>query len=302
MHEKDIISLFRGRDPRALDFDDDVCLLDDHGLVCSTDMVVEDVDFRMRTFSPEDIAYKALAVALSDLAAAGATPIGFVSALAFGALPDDFMQAFSLSLKACAKAWNCALLGGDISKTQGPFVATMTVFGRTERVLRRRQTKVGDALLVSGELGAAAAGLRALEANLEWPRLVRKQRRPEPRLSLGAFLAQQPSVRGAMDLSDGLAADLPRFVKAGQGGWLKSERLPIADDTRAHCDDALSLAVRGGEDFELLCACSASQAESLIADAKRQGHTLSVIGEVTADSVFRLDDANLGEGFDHFRA
>lgn len=285
MNERDIVALLtRGHsDPRALGFDDDVCVIKD-GLVCSTDMLIEDVDFRLRTFSPEDVAHKAIAVNVSDLAAAGASFTGYTLAMA---VPEHIDQAW---LEAFSRGLYGPLLGGDLSKTSGPLCITVTVFGETKRLLRRRVGEVGDRICMSGELGAAAAGLMLLERGGEGAeRLKLKQRRPTPLLELGQQLSANPACLGAMDLSDGLAADLPRLLPRGLGALIA--RLPIAADTRAVLGDDL-LAARGGEDFELLCVV-------------RRGAALPAgltdIGEITADSAFRLADGRpLGAGFDHF--
>ncbi len=298
--ERDIIALFAGGDPRALGLDDDVCQVGEGGLVCSADMLVEDVDFRRRTFTPEDVAWKALGAALSDLAAAGATPTGFLSALALPALPEGWIERFAHGLNEAAARYACPLLGGDLSRTPGALTVALTVFGRAERLLRRRQTRVGDVLLVSGELGAAAAGLAALERGDDVPRLIAKQRRPVPQLALGRFLAARPEVRGAMDLSDGLGADLPRFLGAGQGAALDAAALPIAPDTRAACADAPALAVTGGEDFELLLSADPALAPALVSDAASAGHHLTAIGLVTAAADITLDGGPLPFGFDHW--
>jgi thiamine-monophosphate kinase len=286
VNERDIVALLtRGHsDPRALGFDDDVCVIKD-GLVCSTDMLIENVDFRLTTFSPEDVARKAIAVNVSDLAAAGASFTGYTLAMAVPPHIDRaWLEAFSAGLEG-------PLLGGDLSRTAGPLCITVTVFGETKRLLRRRVGAVGDRICMSGELGAAAAGLLLLEQGGEGERLKLKQRRPTPRLDLGQALSANPACLGAMDLSDGLAADLPRLLPRGLGATLAP--LPIADDTRAVLGpDAELLAARGGEDFELLCI--------LRRDAPLPSG-FTEIGEITADPALRLCDGRLlGPGFDHF--
>ena len=296
MNEADIVRLLTRdhADPRALGFDDDVCVIDGD-IVTSTDMLVEDVDFRLRTFSAGDVAHKALAVNLSDLAAAGAVPVGFTLALA---LPEARVEAkwideLATALRALAAVEGCALLGGDLSRTDGPIVIALSVFGKADRVLRRRVGSVGDRLCVSGELGAAAAGLAILERGVvgdEWARLRGKQRRPSPRVAHGRALAANEACLGAIDLSDGLAADLPRLLPEGLGAALDLSALPIAADTRRAAEmlgvDPVSLATSGGEDFELLCVLRAGAPVPA-------GFT--AIGEIV-----RGAGTPLAAGFDHF--
>lgn len=287
MNEADIVRLLtRGSDdPRALGFDDDVSIVDG-AIVTSVDMLVEDVDFRLRTFSAQDVAHKALAVNVSDLAAAGAAPTGTLLALALPSRVDDaWIEAFAAGWLEATRAWKCPLLGGDLSKTGGPITLAVTVFGRAATPVRRRGGAVGDLLCVSGELGAAAAGLLLLERDVVgFDRLKTKQRRPTPRLDL--------SLQGALaaiDLSDGLAADLPRLLPRGVHARLDLATLPIADDTRAAAAalgvDPIALATRGGEDFELL---------AVFPRAAKVPTGFTRIGELAAEGT------DLGSGFDHF--
>ena len=282
------------RDPRALGFADDAAMLGD--LVVSQDMLVEDVDFRRRSFSAEDIGHKALAVNLSDLAAMGAQPVGFLQALA---LPTDideaWLRGYARGVQALSERYACALLGGDLSRGSA-IVISITVFGRAPKPLRRREARLGDRLCVGGALGSAAAGLAALEAGRQEPvALIRAQRRPEPQLALGQALAANPAVHGAMDLSDGLAADLPRFLSPGLGACVDEARLPIAPeligDTRA-----TAWALRGGEDYVLLAAVAPGVAVPGLID----------IGVVDDSGAYRVRyrtgaELALGEGFDQLR-
>lgn len=293
MNEADIVRILtRGHGhARALGFDDDVAVVDG-SIVASADMLVEDVDFRLKTFTAADIAHKALAVNLSDLAAAGASPGGFLLCLALPmTIGREWLETFSTALHEGATVAQCPLLGGDLSKTIGPMVINVTVFGKTPRLLRRRVGAVGDTLAVSGELGAAAAGFRLLEDDVAgYDRLKLKQRRPQARLDLAVSLAQNQDCASCIDLSDGLAADLPRLLPKGLSARIDFDALPIAADTRAAAR-ALKvaperLALSGGEDFELLCVFKRGA-------GMPQGFT--AIGEIVASG-----GTELGEAFDHF--
>lgn len=297
MNERMAVELLTNghRDPRALGFIDDAALVGD--LVVSQDMLVEDVDFRRRTFSAADIGHKALAVNLSDLAAMGAHPVGFVQALA---LPQDidetWLRDYAAGVRALSERTGCVLLGGDLSGGAS-IVISITVLGRTATPLRRGLARAGDRLCVGGVLGSAAAGLAALEGGYAAPAaLLLAQRRPEPQLALGLTLAAHPSVHGAMDVSDGLAADLPRFLPHGLGACLEEARLPVAPELVGDAR-ATAWALRGGEDYVLLAAVAPGVSVPGLFD----------IGSVDTTGVLRWRDRQgaehpLGAGFDHLRA
>ncbi len=283
-------------DARALGFDDDAAVVSLTGqTVISQDMLVEDVDFRRATFSAEDIGHKALAVNLSDLAAMGAVPLGFMQAIALPPeLGEAWLSGYARGVLGLATRYRCPLWGGDLSRGE-KITISITAFGATDKPLRRRTAQVGDRLQVSGVLGAAAAGLALLESGEGGPAaLLLAQRRPEPQVLLGERLAQTPGVRGAMDLSDGLAADLPRFLPAGFGACLEAAHLPMPSELRTD-PRALRFALSGGEDFVLLAAMAPDVAVSGFTD----------IGSVDGTGQFRVRlpdgrEAPLGAGFDHF--
>lgn len=287
----------------ALGFADDAALLEvpvGCELVVSQDALIENVDFTA-AFASEDVGHKALAANLSDLAAMGAEPLGYLQTLAVPrGTPRQWFEGFRDGAAALAARCGCPLLGGDLSRIDGPVVVAITVLGLVAkgRALRRCRVQPGDLLFVGGALGSAAAGLIDPA-----PELVRAQRRPEPQLALGRWLARQPGCRGAMDLSDGLAADLPRFLGA-LGASLDLAAIPISAETRAAAArqglDCLAWATRGGEDFVLLTAAAPEAA--LAAHAEASGFSLHPIGLVEATSGVRVSGGGvLGTGFDHFR-
>lgn len=219
----------------------------------SVDAVVDGVHFRREWSSPAQIGAKALAVALSDLAAMGAEPGEAYVALG---IPPDLDEDGCLELldglAAVAEETGTALAGGDLSRAPALTLA-VTVVGHAERpeeLVRRSGARPGDALVVTGELGGAAAGLRLLERGEdEPPALIARQLEPKPRLMQGRMLAKAGAT-AMIDLSDGLGGDARHLAEAS-GVRLKIDAgaLPLA----AGVWD-MALAVSGGEDYELLAA------------------------------------------------
>lgn len=223
-----------------------VALGDGPALVVSTDASIEEVHFRRAWMSPADIGWRATMAALSDLAAMGAEPIGLLVALAAPASWDAELDAVMKGVAEACEAARTKLLGGDT--TRGPvLMLTVTVLGRAASPLARGGAVAGDAIYVSGVLGGPGAALAAWLAGAE-PRPVHRARflRPAARLSLGRWCAANGAT-AAIDLSDGLAADLAHVAAAsGVVCEVDVEHVP-------HCEgvDALA-ALASGEEYELL--------------------------------------------------
>src|SRR6185436_18937693 len=208
-------------------------------LVLKVDPVAEGVHF-LADDAPEDIAWKALAVNVSDLAAKAARPLGYLLALSFPAAPAaDWLSRFAAGLAEAQARFGCHLIGGDTDRRPGPLTVTMTVIGEVEqgRMVRRGTARAGDAVLVSGTLGDAALGLAlrkdpALAAAwgltpAEAEHLRRRYARPEPRLALAGALRDHASA--AMDISDGLAKDLARLcTTSGCAARVRFADLPLS--------------------------------------------------------------------------
>jgi thiamine-monophosphate kinase len=232
---------------------------------------VEGTHWDPRWSSPEDVGFKLLACNLSDIAAMGGLPGPFLLALSVRRpLDAGAVLGLARGIEEGRRAHRLdagevAPIGGDVTAVDGPSVYTLVLLGRERRPgwrLLRSGALAGDDLWVSGPLGAAAAGLAALRAGLEparWAELVVRHRRPVARLDLGPRLARLAGVHAAIDLSDGLAGDLPHLLDAsGVGAEVELARIPVADGVaevaRATGADALDLAAGGGEDYELLIA------------------------------------------------
>ncbi len=279
-------------------------LVDDAGLlrpargyeiVVTADALVAGVHF-FPDDPPGSIARKALAVNLSDLAAKGAKPEGFVLALA---LPkgwtESWLAAFAAGLKQAADAGGCPLIGGDTVSTPGPLTLSITAFGSVPagRMVLRSGAKPGDVLAVSGTIGDGALGLKVHgTAAPSWVAGLSERHRaaltdrylhPQPRLRLAAAL--QAHASAAMDVSDGLVGDLAKLLKAsGLGAEVDLDAVPMSEAARAAimADPALAeLAWTGGDDYEILCTASQGEFPALAEAALAAGIALTVIGTVT---------------------
>lgn len=248
-------------------------------LVATVDAVVDGVHFGPG-FTPADVGWKALAVNLSDVAAMGARPLWALVALGTPRGEDPArLAAMGRGLAACARESGTAVVGGNVTAAQ-QLSLTVTVVGsvRPRHVLLRSGARVGDLLLVSGTLGDAALGLEPGAA----PALVRRQRRPVPRLGLGRALAG--IARAAIDVSDGLVQDLGHLCRAsGVGAVVEVERLPLSRAGRAAVrgrEEPWGAALSGGEDYELLLAVPPRRLAAARAAARRAGTPVAVIGRV----------------------
>mgnify|MGYP001570712799 CR=1 FL=1 len=309
-------ALSRGHDRSvALSIGDDAALLRQVGpqAVLTTDMLLEGVDFERRWASARDIGHKAAAVNLSDLAAMGARPRGLLLSLAIA--PTESV-AFVIELARAAdrlgQRYGAPVVGGDLSRTTGPLVVSVTAVGEVHGALalRRGRGRPGDLVLVSGTLGDAALGLALLQrdphAQGSW---VRRQLRPLPRVPLALALAAARVVRSAADISDGLARDARHVVAPGCGVYLTACDLPLAPGLVRRAArlgiSSLDLALGGGEDFELVLAVAPANVARALRQAARLGEQLTVIGRIDRGRGVHLDghhvDSGGARGFDHFK-
>jgi thiamine-monophosphate kinase len=262
--------------PGALGLKDDAALIDGpHGTqyVLKTDAIVEGIHF-FATDPPRQIAQKLLRVNLSDLAAKGAAPVFYLLVTALTAANDEaWLEEFSAGLAEDQKRFGLALLGGDSVRAKGATTLSATAIGRVAsgKALLRGGARPGDALYVSGTLGDAAFGLTVRKGGLAGlssehrDHLISRYRLPQPRIELGRRLVGLASA--AMDISDGLVADLGHLCEAsGVAAIVETARLPLSDAGRAVLDSAPSLlrtVLTGGDDYEILFAAPASARSAL---------------------------------------
>src|SRR6266446_2270714 len=207
-------------DPGAFGLTDDAAILKASGedIVVTTDAIVEGVHF-LADDPPDTVARKALRVNLSDLAAKGAAPAGFVLTLALRAVDDAWLTSFARGLGEDAKHFDCALLGGDTVSTPGPLTISITAFGRVPegKMVRRSGARPGDRVMVTGTIGDAAIGLAILKGGAAAAladagakaMLIGCYRVPQPRNALAK--AVRDHAHAAIDVSDGLAGDLAKL-------------------------------------------------------------------------------------------
>ncbi|MFE0753345.1 thiamine-phosphate kinase [Inquilinus sp. NPDC058860] len=289
--------------PGALGLADDAALLDPgegRDLVVTTDALVETVHY-LPDEDPARVAQKLLRSNLSDLAAKGAAPLAYTLTLALPAQPDEsWIERFVEGLAADQALYGIGLLGGDSVRTPGTAVLSVTAFGTVPQgaMLRRSGARPGDDLYVSGTLGDAALGLRAILGRLPGlasdavAALAQRHRVPEPRMALGQALIGL--AHAAMDVSDGLPGDLPHLCAAsGVAAEVELARLPLSDAARAAIalDPALQdIAWGGGEDYELLFSAPASARAAIETAAAATGTAITRIGRISAGQGARLFD------------
>ena len=268
-------------------------------LVATIDAQVEGRHFLRDVSNPEDIGYKALAVNLSDIAAMGATPQwALVSLLLPPDTPVSLLDGVYRGMRALADEFAVSLVGGNVAATDGPLVVDVALLGAVDEgaAALRAGASVGDAVLVTGLLGAAAAGVLTLGGELDQSaldrRAVQEARRamshPEPLVREGQAIARSGLVSAMLDISDGLAADLGHLCEASHvGATLNAAAIPIHPAARAvagalGCDPS-SLALSGGEDYQLLFTARREHVAALAQILAEMGCVVSVIGEITDD-------------------
>jgi thiamine-monophosphate kinase len=285
----------------------------------TTDAMVEGVHF-FSDDAGESVGWKLLAVNLSDLAAMGASPLGYTLDLALPAgRPHAWVKAFADGLRACQEAFGTSLLGGDTVATTGPLTIAVTAFGSVppSQALRRGGAQVGDAVWVSGTIGDAALAVRLRKGwvppgpplgQADAAALSERLDRPAPRLPLGQRL--RGLARAAIDVSDGLAADLAHICEtSGVAAEIRLADIPLSPVARAllAADAGLASAiVAGGDDYELLFTAP-DGAEAAVQAAARAANTpVARIGRIEVGAGVRIVDATGGTlvldrlGFTHF--
>jgi thiamine-monophosphate kinase len=285
--------------PGALGLGDDAAVLTpppDRDLVLTTDGVIAGVHF-FPDDPPDAIGRKALRMNLSDLAAKGAKPVGFLMSIALPAsIDENWLAALAAALGEDACRYSCPLLGGDTDRTPGPISISIAAFGTVPRgkMVRRSTAKPGDCVVVTGTIGDAALGVllrrdRGLADRLRLSEtrrahLAQRYLLPEPRNALAEAVLQHASA--AMDVSDGLAGDLAKLCRASSvAAEVDVARIPLSDAASAAlaADPALfETVLTGGDDYEIVLTLSPQKLGAFQMAARAAGVAIAEIGRVTA--------------------
>lgn len=289
--------------------------------VITTDCLVEGTHYKTGWLKMSDVGWKALAVNVSDIAAIGGIP---KHALVTLFLPDSMslkhVDEIYDGLDQCSKKMGVSIVGGDIVRTEGPFAISITLAGNCERdeLVLRSGARPGDLIVVTDCLGEAALGLCLLESgkfdnsSQAIEKCIERFKRPMPRLSESRKIIEKLSPTAMIDLSDGLLSDLWHLVESsGVGARIDADSIPIGQGVLEFYDsqqEALSRAISGGEDYELLFTIPAGMKDKLEEVEREIRVKLSCIGEITkkAESV-KLKKGDVEHplergGFDHFKS
>jgi thiamine-monophosphate kinase len=264
-------------------------------LVVTVDTIVDNVHFFGGDDPADDIAKKALRVNLSDLAAKGARPIGYLLALSLPEwVGDTWLEQFAAGLKEDQRRYAVDLLGGDTTSTEGSLTISITALGSVEtgRTLRRGGARPGDIVFVSGTIGDAGAGLAILVCEApDIPdeaidHLIARYHLPEPRTELGPRLLGLATA--ALDVSDGLLADLAHIAEvSGVRIVVEAERIPLSDEYVSFAGSSISAildAATAGDDYEIAFTAPPSARAAIAAAAQSAGVPVREIGRVEEGS------------------
>lgn len=259
-------------------------------LVITTDLLVEDIDFRRNWTKPEFLGHKTLAVSLSDVAAMGATPVWAMLSIGIpqNVWQTDFVEKFYEGYLKLAEKYKVEIIGGDISKTPDKIVFDSIAAGevRKNKAVLRSTAQVGDLIFVTGELGGAQAGLKLLEKgenyqNSKQKNLLLRQLASNPQTEIGRILGENNLATAMIDLSDGLSSDLAHLCHSSKvGAEIFAEKIPVDRNLEKSFGD-FSEILNGGEDFELLFTVNRKKISRL--ENHLKNHKITHIGNITED-------------------
>lgn len=270
-----IADLFEGLIPSGVTGIGDDCAVipmgGDESLLVTTDMLVENIHFLRNSISPFHLGRKSLTVNLSDISAMGGSPFAFFLSLG---IPQDISGEWINSFMDGLRSHGIPLLGGDTSKTSGEIVINITMIGLAspDHIKYRHDARPDDVIFVTGNLGDSAAGLKAIQQDIEScsevEELIGIHNDPAVNSAMGKWLGKQKEVHAMIDISDGLSSDLGHILTASNvGAKIETADLPISKSLRniAHDNawDIVSLAIEGGEDYQLLFTVESGKEEAL---------------------------------------
>jgi thiamine-monophosphate kinase len=308
--------------PEAYGLRNDAALISedpDKSTVVTMDTLVEGIHF-FSSDPAEDIAKKSLRVNLSDLAAMGAKPTGYTLSISYNtSVSVEWVQAFTKGLAADQKIFKCHLIGGDTVSTPGPLTIALTCFGSVPRnkCLYRTTGLEDDDIWVSGTIGDSAAGLKLLKKEVKTKNsnaesfLVNRYRVPQPRTLLGIALLERDISQTALDVSDGLLADVNHIAKGSDlQARIFSSKIPLSnayqDVFQNTPDRGILLAATGGDDYEILFTAQPKKQEQILELSKELNIQITRIGVLTQGNDTLLLDKNNEEitvtnnGWTHF--
>ncbi|MEM7008459.1 MAG: thiamine-phosphate kinase [Thermodesulfobacteriota bacterium] len=306
------VKLGIGDDAAAVKFDKDMLVL------TTTDAQVEDVHFIKSLINPSELARKAVAVSVSDIAAMGGIPKFILASVGFS--PDEneqYLDQLISGFKNAEDEFGVRLIGGNLSSSEKLFL-DITVLGQVEpeSMVRRSGARPGDLIYVSGNLGDSALGLKVLsddQAPKQTQKLIDRHLHPNPRLSLGRELVENVIPASMIDVSDGLLLDLERITLIQElGARIDIEKIPRSqeyiENVDKYCDDKYEMALSGGEDYELLFTCDESRRMDIQNISENLNIQITEIGTVTESTSIDLISSS-GEyktlnkrGFVHFNS
>ena len=283
-------------------------------LLSTSDMLVEGIHFDLDTCDPVTLGRKSLSVNLSDIAAMGGEPRHFLLSMAIPpSVSVEFLDDFMYGMLGRAEQFEVSLIGGDTCASSGGLVISITVIGEQfpEKIIRRSGARPGDIICVTGTLGDSALGLEMLKAGERGGPATQKHLDPFPRVREGMALADARIPSAMIDISDGLLADLGHILEcSASGARVEWDKIPLSPFFLEKCgpfsDHTMSLALAGGEDYELLFTAPPSRKNEIFQLFASLDTPVAVVGEVTAGSKLSLLSADGGEydivkrGFNHF--
>ncbi len=283
-------------------------------MLSTSDMLVEGIHFDLSLCDPVTLGRKALSVNLSDIAAMGGEPRHFLLSMAIpSCIPVEFLDDLICGMLSRAEQFGVSLIGGDTCSSKGGLVISITVIGEQlpEKVIRRRGASPGDVVFVTGTLGDSALGLEMLKKGERGSPATQKHLDPFPRVREGIALAEARIPTAMIDVSDGLLADLGHILEcSAAGARLELEKIPLSPFFHEKCsplsDQSFSLALAGGEDYELLFTAPALRGEEISVLSERLGTPVTAVGEITADGKLSVISGDGSEyrvvkrGFNHF--
>lgn len=287
----------------------------DKYLVATTDALVEDIHFNLKTFTPYQIGWKAAASNLSDIAAMGANPKHLLISMG---LPEDLTLSFwneiYRGIKKLSSNYGVCIIGGNIVKSPKLFIS-ITLLGEVAKdsYITRRGAKIGEKLVVTGYLGNSQAGLNILEHKIHLNKeakkfLVNKHLLPQPKIKEGLIISKNKLASCMIDISDGLSGELYKLKEENKVGFrIFEEKLPCSPALKLFCENSntnfVEIALSGGEDYELLFTCEENKLKIL----QEAGVNFFVIGEVTSEKEIKIINkegkAKIIEksGYEHFK-